>query len=279
MKKKSYAKINLTLDVIEKREDGFHNIDGIMQMIDLYDEVEVKISDEFEITSNSKDIPLDEKNLVYKAYLAMKEKYKFNEKFSIHIEKNIPVSAGIAGGSTNSAVVIEMIDEILGLNMSLEDRKKIGRGIGADVPYLLVGKTARTRGIGDELEILDSLPITDILIVNNGVEISTPYIYSNIITTGNTDRVDKLINTYKNKEYNEFFDGLYNVMEKISISYCPEIQEIKDKMYEFNSKKALMSGSGPTVFGIFENKKDIENAYNYFKEIYKNTFKVKTMEK
>ena len=279
MKKKSYAKINLTLDVIEKREDGFHNIDGIMQMIDLYDEVEVKISDEFEITSNSKDIPLDEKNLVYKAYLAMKEKYKFNEKFSIHIEKNIPVSAGIAGGSTNSAVVIEMIDEILGLNMSLEDRKKIGRGIGADVPYLLVGKTARTRGIGDELEILDSLPITDILIVNNGVEISTPYIYSNIITTGNTDRVDKLINTYKNKEYTEFFDGLYNVMEKISISYCPEIQEIKDKMYEFNSKKALMSGSGPTVFGIFENKKDIENAYNYFKEIYKNTFKVKTMEK
>ena len=198
MKKKSYAKINLTLDVIEKREDGFHNIDGIMQMIDLYDEVEVKISDEFEITSNSKDIPLDEKNLVYKAYLAMKEKYKFNEKFSIHIEKNIPVSAGIAGGSTNSAVVIEMIDEILGLNMSLEDRKKIGRGIGADVPYLLVGKTARTRGIGDELEILDSLPITDILIVNNGVEISTPYIYSNIITTGNTDRVDKLINKYKN---------------------------------------------------------------------------------
>lgn len=279
MKKKSYAKINLTLDVIEKREDGYHNIDGIMQMIDLYDEVEVKISDEFKITSNSKDIPLNENNLVFKAYLAMKEKYKFNEKFSIHIEKNIPISAGIAGGSTNSAVVIEMIDEILGLNMSLEDRKKIGRCIGADVPYLLVGKTVRTRGIGDELEILDSLPITDILIVNNGIEISTPYIYSNIITTGNTDRVDKLINTYKNKEYNEFFDGLYNVMEKISISYCPEIQEIKDKMYEFNCKKALMSGSGPTVFGIFENKKDIENAYNYFKEIYKNTFKVKTMER
>ena len=105
MKKKSYAKINLTLDVIEKRQDGYHNIDGIIQMIDLYDEVEVKISDEFKITSNSKDIPLDENNLVYKAYLAMKEKYKFKEKFSIHIEKNIPVSAGIAGGSTNSAVV------------------------------------------------------------------------------------------------------------------------------------------------------------------------------
>lgn len=279
MKKKSYAKINLTLDVIEKRKDGYHNIDGIMQMIDLYDEVEVKISDEFKITSNSKDIPLDEKNLVYKAYLAMKDKYKFQEKFSIHIEKNIPVSAGIAGGSTNSAVVIEMIDEILGLNMSLEDRKQIGRSIGADIPYLLVGKTARTRGIGDELEILDRLPDMSILIVNNGVEISTPYIYSNIVPTGNSDRVDKLVSIYKNKNYDEFFDNLYNVMEEVSISYCPEIQEIKDKMYEFNCIKSLMSGSGPTIFGIYKNDKDIENAYNYFKKLYKNTFKVKTMER
>lgn len=279
MKKKSYAKINLILDVIEKRQDGYHNIDGIMQMIDLYDEVEVKISDKFEITSNSKDIPLDEKNLVYKVYKALKEKYKFNERFSILIEKNIPVSAGIAGGSTNSAVVIEMIDEILGLNMSLDDKKQIGKSIGADIPYLLVGKTARTRGIGDELEILDSLPTTDILIVNNGVEIATPYVYSNIFPSGNSDRIDKLINVYKNKNYDEFFKGLYNVMEKVSISYCPEIQNIKDKMYEFNCIKSLMSGSGPTVFGIFNDDKDIKKAYDYFKKIYKNTFIVKTMER
>ncbi|AXU10831.1 MULTISPECIES: 4-(cytidine 5'-diphospho)-2-C-methyl-D-erythritol kinase [Parvimonas] len=279
MKKKSYAKINLILDVIEKRQDGYHNIDGIMQMIDLYDEVEVKISDKFEITSNSKDIPLDEKNLVYKVYKALKEKYKFNERFSILIEKNIPVSAGIAGGSTNSAVVIEMIDEILGLNMSLDDKKQIGKSVGADIPYLLVGKTARTRGIGDELEILDSLPTTDILIVNNGVEIATPYVYSNIVPSGNSDRIDKLINVYKNKNYDEFFKGLYNVMEKVSISYCPEIQNIKDKMYEFNCIKSLMSGSGPTVFGIFNDDKDIKKAYDYFKKIYKNTFIVKTMER
>ena len=279
MKKKSYAKINLILDVIEKRQDGYHNIDGIMQMIDLYDEVEVKISDKFEITSNSKDIPLDERNLVYKVYKVLKEKYKFNERFSILIEKNIPVSAGIAGGSTNSAVVIEMIDEILGLNMSLDDKKQIGKSVGADIPYLLVGKTARTRGIGDELEILDSLPTTDILIVNNGVEIATPYVYSNIVPSGNSDRIDKLINVYKNKNYDEFFKGLYNVMEKVSISYCPEIQNIKDKMYEFNCIKSLMSGSGPTVFGIFNDDKDIKKAYDYFKKIYKNTFIVKTMER
>ena len=279
MKKKSYAKINLTLDVIEKRQDGYHNIDGIMQMIDLYDEVEVKNSDKFEITSNSKDIPLDERNLVYKVYKVLKEKYKFNERFSIRIEKNIPVSAGIAGGSTNSAVVIEMIDEILGLNMSLDDKKQIGKSVGADIPYLLVGKTARTRAIGDELEILDSLPTTDILIVNNGVEIATPYVYSNIVPSGNSDRIDKLINVYKNKNYDEFFKGLYNVMEKVSISYCPEIQNIKDKMYEFNCIKSLMSGSGPTVFGIFNDDKDIKKAYDYFKKIYKNTFIVKTMER
>ncbi|WP_313961493.1 4-(cytidine 5'-diphospho)-2-C-methyl-D-erythritol kinase [uncultured Parvimonas sp.] len=278
MKRKSYAKINLTLDVIEKREDGYHNIDGIMQMIDLYDEVEVKISDKFEITSNSKEIPLDEKNLVYKVYYVMKEKYKFNENFSIHIDKNIPVSAGIGGGSSNSAVVIEMINELLGLKMSLEDRKQIGRKVGADIPYLLVGKTARTRGIGDELEILETLPTTDILIVNNGVEISTPYVYSKIVPSGNSERVDKLISTYKNRKYDEFFSNLYNVMEEVSISYCPEIKNIKDKMYEFNCVKSLMSGSGPTVFGIFNNK-DINDAYEFFKKVYKNTYKVKTMER
>ncbi|MBF1300104.1 4-(cytidine 5'-diphospho)-2-C-methyl-D-erythritol kinase [Parvimonas sp. D2] len=278
MKRKSYAKINLTLDVIEKREDGYHNIDGIMQMIDLYDEVEVKISDKFEITSNSKEIPLDEKNLVYKVYYVMKEKYKFNENFSIHIDKNIPVSAGIGGGSSNSAVVIEMINELLGLKMSLEDRKQIGRKVGADIPYLLVGKTARTKGIGDELEILGSLPTTDILIVNNGVEISTPYVYSKIVPSGNSERVDKLISTYKNRKYDEFFSNLYNEMEEVSISYCPEIKNIKDKMYEFNCVKSLMSGSGPTVFGIFNNK-DINDAYEFFKKVYKNTYKVKTMER
>ena len=278
MKRKSYAKINLTLDVIEKREDGYHNIDGIMQMIDLYDEVEVKISDKFEITSNSKEIPLDEKNLVYKVYYVMKEKYKFNENFSIHIDKNIPVSAGIGGGSSNSAVVIEMINELLGLKMSLEDRKQIGRKVGADIPYLLVGKTARTRGIGDELEILGSLPTTDILIVNNGVEISTPYVYSKIVPSGNSERVDKLISTYKNRKYDEFFSNLYNEMEEVSISYCPEIKNIKGKMYEFNCVKSLMSGSGPTVFGIFNNK-DINDAYEFFKKVYKNTYKVKTMER
>lgn len=197
MKKKSYAKINLTLDVIEKRKDGYHNIDGIMQIVDLYDEVTVEIADEFKITSNSKNIPLDEKNLVYKVYNVIREKYKFDEKFSIHIEKNIPVSAGIAGGSTNAAVVIEMIDELLNLNMTLEDRKKIGRSVGADIPYLLVGKTARTRGIGDELEILESLPTTNVLIVNNEVEISTPYVYSNIVPTGNSKNADKLLKCTK----------------------------------------------------------------------------------
>lgn len=279
MKKKSYAKINLTLDVIEKRPDGYHNIDGIMQIVDLYDEVEVEISDEFKITSNSKEIPLDERNLVYKAYKSMKEKYKFTENFSIYIEKNIPVSAGIAGGSTNSAVVIEMIDEILKLNMTLEDRKIIGRSVGADVPYLLVGKTARTRGIGDELEILESLPTTDVLIVNNEVEISTPYVYSNIIPSGNSNKVDKIIELYKSGDYETFFKNIYNTMEKVSISYCPEIQIIKDKMYDFGCIKSLMSGSGPTVFGIYKNEEDIETAYKYFKRIYKNTFRVKTMER
>lgn len=277
MRKKCYAKINLILDVIEKRKDGYHNIDGVMQLIDLYDYLNVEIADEFKITSNSKDIPLDEKNLVYRAYKIMQEKYNFKEKFSIHIEKNIPVSAGIAGGSTNAAMTINLIDEILNLGLSLEEKKEVGRLVGADVPYILTGKTARTRGVGDIIDVLSEIKETKILIVNNGVEISTPYVYGNIIPSGKNDRVDNLIKLYNEEKYDEFFDGIFNSMEKISIKYCPKIQEIKDKMLEFNAKKALMSGSGPTVFGIFENDEDMQRAYDYFKGIYKNTFKTKTI--
>jgi len=262
---------DLSFDEISLDKNKKHNIDIVVDRLVIKEGIRTRLAESIEIAMKhaNNNVVIDD----------MKEKYKFNERFSILIEKNIPVSAGIAGGSTNSAVVIEMIDEILGLNMSLDDKKQIGKSVGADIPYLLVGKTARTRGIGDELEILDSLPTTDILIVNNGVEIATPYVYSNIVPSGNSDRIDKLINVYKNKNYDEFFKGLYNVMEKVSISYCPEIQNIKDKMYEFNCIKSLMSGSGPTVFGIFNDDKDIKKAYDYFKKIYKNTFIVKTMER
>lgn len=276
MKKKSFAKINLILDVIEKRKDGYHNIDGIMQLIDLYDIVDVKISDEFKITSNSKKIPLDEKNLVYKAYKIMKDKYKFKEKFSVYIEKNIPVSAGIAGGSSNAAAMIELVDELLNLNLSLEEKKEIGVLVGADVPFLLTGKTARTRGIGEIIDILSPIDPLNILIVNNEKEVSTPYIYQNITPSGKNTRVDKLINYYENKNYREFFLNIYNTMEDVSIKIIPEIQIIKDKMVEMGALKSLMSGSGPTVFGIFQDKDKLEKAYKYFKKIYKNTFKTKT---
>lgn len=277
MKKKSFAKINLILDVIEKRNDGYHNIDGIMQLIDLYDIVDVSISDEFKITSNSKDIPLDENNLVYKAYNVMKEKYNFKEKFKIHIEKNIPICAGIAGGSSNAAATIDLIDNLLKLKLSLKEKMDIARLVGADVSYLLMGKTARTRGIGDVLDEISPMEDIKVLIVNNGLRISTKYVYKNIKPSGKNKRVDELISYYENGEFEKFFLNLFNVMENISIKIMPEIQTIKEKMESFGAIKALMSGSGPTVFGIFKNDKDIDRAYKYFKNIYKNTFKTKTI--
>lgn len=277
MKKKSYAKINLILDVIEKREDGYHNIDGIMQLVDLYDVVDVEIADDFEIICNNKNVPTDERNLVFKAFYLMKEKYKFKENFKITIEKNIPVCAGLAGGSSNCATVINAIDELLDLNLILEEKTEIAKKIGADVTYLLVGKTARTRGIGEKLDILENLPKTRVLIVNNGVEIPTPYVYSNIIPSGKNSRVDDLIKIYNNKDYEKFFKNIYNVMETVSINYCYEIQEIKDKMIEFGCFKSLMSGSGPTVFGIFYDDLSFEKAYKYFSYKYKNTFKTYTI--
>lgn len=277
MKKKSFAKINLILDVIEKRKDGYHNIDGIMQLIDLYDVVSVEISDEFKITSNVKNIPLDENNLVYKVYKVMEEKYKFNEKFKVHIEKNIPLAAGLAGGSSNAASMIEIIDELLNLKLTLDEKKKIAILIGADVSFIINKKTARTRGVGDVLDEISPLKDINILIVNNSFEISTPYVYKNIIPSGKNNRVDELIKIYENKEYEKFFLNIFNVMEEVSIKKCTEIKDIKEKLEKFGALKALMTGSGPTVFGVFKNDSDLERAYSYFKKIYKNTFKTKTI--
>lgn len=277
MIKNAYAKINLILDVIEKRDDGYHNIDGIMQMVDLYDTVKVEVSDKFEILCNNPKVPNDERNLVYKAFNIMKEEFSFKENFKIEIEKNIPLCAGIAGGSSNCAVVIECINEILNLNLGLDEMKKIGRKIGADVPYMLTGGTARTRGIGDEIELLSEIPNTRILIVNNGVEISTPYVYSNIKISGNNSRVEEIINYYKAKKYEKFFLNLYNVMEEVSIAYCEEIGYIKEKMLKYGAKNSIMSGSGPTVFGIFDNDEAFERAYLFFKSKYENTFKTFTI--
>lgn len=277
MKKKSFAKINLILDVIEKRKDGYHNIDGIMQLIDLHDIIDVEISDKFKITSNVCNIPLDENNLVYKVYKIMKEKYKFNESFKVHIEKNIPVAAGLAGGSSNAASMIEIIDNLLNLKLTIDEKKNIASLIGADVSFMLTKKTARTRGVGDILEEITPLKDVNILIVNNSLEISTPYVYKNIVPSGKNKRVDELIKIYENKDYEKFFLNIFNVMEEVSIKKCVEIKKIKEKMEKLGALKALMTGSGPTVFGIFKNESDIENAYNYFKKIYKNTFKTRTI--
>lgn len=277
MEKKCFAKINLILDVIEKREDGYHNIDGVMQLVDLYDILKVEISDEFKITCNNPSVPLDEKNLVYKAYNILKNEFGFEEKFYIHIEKNIPVCAGIAGGSSNCAMFIESVDELLGLGLSLDEKRTLGKKIGADVPYMLTGHTARTGGIGDEIDILSDIPKTAILIVNNGVEIPTPYVYSKINPSGKNKRVDEILKVYENKKYDKFFESLYNVMEDVSIEYCAEVGEIKEKMYELGALKSLMSGSGPTVFGIFKDDVNFEKAYNYFKKKYANTFKTYTV--
>lgn len=277
MEKKCFAKINLILDVIEKREDGYHNIDGIMQLVDIFDILSVEISDEFRITCSNPNVPTDEKNLVYKAYNVLKNEFGFKEKFNVHIEKNIPVSAGIAGGSSNCAMFIEVVDEILNLKLSLDEKRKLGRKIGADIPYMLTGQTARTRGIGEKIEILKPIPKTRILIVNNGIEISTPYVYSKIVPSGKNEKVDEILKLYENENYDSFFDSLYNVMETVSIEYCFEIEEIKDKMLELGAVKSLMSGSGPTVFGIFDNDEAFERAYLFFKSKYENTFKTFTI--
>ena len=214
----SFGKINLSLDVVNKRSDGYHNIESIMQEIDLKDIVTLKSRKEgIVIRSNSDEIPLGKGNLVYKAWELMKEKSARNNGVEIYIEKNIPVSSGLAGGSSNAAAVLKGLNELWELNYSLEELQDIGVRIGADVPFCLLGGTAYARGIGEELEVLADFKDKHILLANNGKSISTPYVYE-ALQIGSSARKTNINEKIKYIEENDIYglaDNLENIMERV----------------------------------------------------------------
>ncbi len=273
----SYAKINLSLDVLNKRDDGYHNIDTIMQLIALKDIISIDIRKDniLNISCNNKAVPTDEKNLIYKAWeiLRIYNKKKFSG-LNVNIEKNIPVAAGLAGGSSNAAYFMKVINDIWEINLKKEDLMNIGKDIGADIPYFFKEGTVRAEGIGNIFTELKSFKDVDVLIVNSGCEVSTPYVYSNL-KLSKKSRIEDLIKVLKSD--NPFRrDYFYNIMTDISGKICPEVYRIIDSLYSLNSSVALMSGSGSTVFGLFENNENMNKAYNELKNKYKYVIKTKT---
>lgn len=261
MKLKTRAKINLSIDIVGKREDGYHLVEMIMQSIDLYDILYIKEIDydKIIIKTDSVEIPVDESNIVYKAVKLIKKTYNINKGVEVYIEKNIPVAGGLAGGSTNCAGVLVGLNKMWNLNLTKEKLKEIGLKLGADVPFCIEGGTKLATNIGEKLKDLPSLEDNVyILVCKPDLFVSTKDVYSNIDINNLENRPNNkyLIECLKNKDTLNLSRNMKNVLENVTTKMHKEINEIKNIM-STNSLGTIMSGSGPTVFGIYDSEENI----------------------
>ncbi len=270
--KKAAAKINLSLDVLKKRDDGYHDIKTLMIMTSLCDELKFTKSDEVNINSDF-DFPIED-NLIYKAYLKLRDYKNMDIPFKVDIVKNIPVAAGLAGGTSNGAMTFYALNELYNLNIDRKTLIELARPLGADFTYMMTGGFALASGIGDELKILDDLNLDHVLIVNPNIKISTPKVYSKLEIKKERIDFERVIRALYSLDVDSLNRYMGNNMEEVVFKKYPEVKKIKEDM--INMKAAsLMSGSGSTVFGIFESKRDLDRAYFYFKEKYDLCYKVK----
>ncbi|CAM2756213.1 4-(cytidine 5'-diphospho)-2-C-methyl-D-erythritol kinase [Hathewaya histolytica] len=281
MQKKAYAKVNLSLDVVGKREDDYHLLKMIMQQIDLYDIIDINENKEKEIKvfCNKPFVPLDNRNLAYKAAEAFIEKYNIGVGVDIKIQKNIPVSAGLAGGSTDAAAVLSLMREIFKKHISMDEIMKLGLEIGADVPYCIQGGTALCEGIGEKINPLKPFRNYILVLVKPNFGVSTKDIYKslNINKIYKHPNTEAIIKAMENEDLRFVGSNMKNVLENVTVSVYPTISNIKKNMMNLGAVGSLMSGSGPTVFGLFEDMLKAQRAYEYFKCTYNDVFITRTL--
>ncbi len=253
---KAYAKINLGLDVVRRREDGYHEVRMVMQTVGMYDVLDIKKSNKpgIRITSNATYIPLDEGNLVYRAVDMLFKEFDINEGVDIYLEKFIPVAAGMAGGSTDCAAAFVGINKLFSLGLNMEELMDRGAKLGADVPYCILRGTALSEGIGEILTPLNPAPNCHVVVAKPVVSVSTKYVYENLVLDENTHHpdIDGMVQAIKNGDLKGITDRMENVLETVTVKEYPQIERIKDTMKEHGAMNSLMSGSGSTVFGIYD---------------------------
>lgn len=268
---KSYGKINLGLDVLRRREDGYHEVRMIMQTVGLYDVLTMKKrkDDKIEMTCNLSFLPTDERNLVYKAVKLIKDKYHIKDGVEINLSKRIPVAAGMAGGSSNCAAALKGMNQLFDLGLSIDELCEIGVTLGADVPYCIWGGTALSEGIGEKLSRVDAMPDCYILIAKPGISVSTAFVYKNLDFPALSKHpdIDGMLECLKEKDLTGICDRLENVLETVTIKEYPIIEKVKKHLMDQGAKGALMSGSGPTIFAIFEDKKTADDAMESLRSI------------
>lgn len=270
IKLRAMAKINLGLDVVRRREDGYHEVKMIMQNVRLYDDIVIvkKSAPGISIETNLKFIPVNEDNLIYKAAKLLMDEFDVKEGVSISLHKRIPVAAGMAGGSTDAAATMVGINRMFNLGLSKKQLMERGVKIGADVPYCIMRGTALSEGIGEILTELPKPPKCKVLIAKPGISVSTKFVYTHLVLNENTVHpdIDSMIESIKENDIYGVASKLGNVLETVTIPEYPIIQDIKNKMVEMGALNSLMSGSGPTVFGLFDDEEAAKRCYKEIKE-------------
>ena len=262
--RKAYAKINLGLDVIRRRPDGYHEVKMIMQTVGICDILTFRKSGRQDgavtLFLDKKELPCGKENLVYRAAELLTRTHGLRDGVEITLEKRIPIAAGMAGGSTDAAAVFHGMNELFGLSMSLQEMKDLGVGIGADVPYCIQGGTALSEGIGEILTALPSPPAAYLLIAKPDISVSTKFVYENL----HADRlqshpdIDGMVQALERRSLEGIVSRMENVLETVTVREYPVIQTLKDIMRREGALNALMSGSGPTVFGVYKTREAAE---------------------
>ena len=258
---KAYGKINIGLDVIRKREDGYHDLDMIMQTVGVYDDVIISREDgtqtyEIEVSTDADILPNDKGNLAFMAAKVLMEAYDIKSKVKIHINKRIPIAGGMAGLSADCAAVLRGVNKLFQLGLTDEQLQEYGVKLGADVPYCIVGGTKRAQGIGEILTDLPTPPKCYVIIAKPDAFVSTKFVYSHIrpAQIENHPDIDGIIESIKAGDLYGMCEKIANVMEDVTIPEYPIIQKVKDILKSNGAVNALMSGSGPTVFGIYDDE-------------------------
>ncbi|MBQ7915276.1 MAG: 4-(cytidine 5'-diphospho)-2-C-methyl-D-erythritol kinase [Firmicutes bacterium] len=262
---KARAKINLTLEVGEAREDGFHEVSMIMQSLRLWDDVELFIGkdDHDTIESNIPFFKADEKNIAYRAVLLMRERFHLNKPVHIRLRKKIPIAAGLAGGSADAAAVIKGMNKLFGLRLSTEQLMELGAELGSDIPFCINGGTCLATGRGEKIQQLPALPLTYVVLIKPDFSISTPWAYQAFDKEPKQKKPDyqRMLKIIEDGRLEDMQAEMINMLEAPVVREHPLILELKEKLKEEGAVASAMSGSGPTVYGLFKDEKAAKDAY------------------
>lgn len=270
IKLKARAKINLGLDVVRKREDGYHEVRMIMQMINLYDKITMRriIESEIRVTTNLPYLPVNEDNLVYRAAKLLMDEFQVTEGVEIELQKYIPVAAGMAGGSSDAAAVMVGINRIFHLGLTKKQLMERGVKVGADVPFCIMRGTALAEGIGEVLTPLPAMPHCSLVIAKPKIHVSTKFVYGNLKANELKEHpdIDGQVQALREGSLEQLVAKMGNVLETVTVPAYPVIDEIKKTMLKNDAMGAMMSGSGPTVFGVFEREERAQEVCRLLKK-------------